>query len=286
MMGRSVAVMALALALALPAAGQEVMYGSTGSGSPRGAFGTVSQTDGTFSLLGDPTSGARENLVGISFDSTGRLFGVVVVSDSGDASTLIEINPNDGLLISTIGPIRDASGGDVKIVDLATQPGTDTLFGIDNDDDTDGAQLWTIDKTTAVATQIGSTGVNRGGIAFGPDGTLYLASTSSELARLDPATGKPIGNVGTIDGCMDGLAVRPSDGALFGTECDGRDIYRINVSSGALTKIGSPDDDTADLAFKLGPQSAPAPALSLLAMAMLAAGLAATGVARLAGQRR
>ena len=75
-MGRSIAVMGLILTLALPAAAQEVMFGSTGTGTPNGALGTVDQTNGDFTLLGDPT-GSNDKLVGLSFDSTGRLFGVV-----------------------------------------------------------------------------------------------------------------------------------------------------------------------------------------------------------------
>src|SRR5713101_2063501 len=98
--GRSIAVGGIVVALALPAAGQEVMFGSTGFGTPRGVFGTVDQTNGDFALIGDPTSGS-ENLVGISFDSTGRLFGVVVTPETS-TSTLIEINPSTGALVSTI----------------------------------------------------------------------------------------------------------------------------------------------------------------------------------------
>jgi outer membrane protein assembly factor BamB len=279
--GRSIAVIAVVLALGLPAAGQEIMYGSTGFGTPRGAFGTVDQTNANFTLIGDPTSGSSQNLVGISFDSTGRLFGVVVGGESG-GSALIEINPSNGSLISAIGAVHD-SEDNVRIVDLATQPGSDTLFGID-----DSGQLWTIDKGTAVATLIGSTGIDRGGIAFGPDGTLYLASVNSQLARLDPATGLVIGTPIDLSDCFDGLAVRPSDDALFGTACDSNDIYRINAATGDLTLLGSPDNDTADLAFKIAPPGlpVPAPALSPAALAALAACLATAGVVLLARRRR
>ena len=276
---RSIVVMGLMFALALPAAGQETMYGSTGGGTPQGTLGTVDQTNGNFTLIGDPTSGSRDNLVGISFDSTGRLFGVVVFFDSS-GSTLIEINPNNGLLITTIGDIEDSSMNRLRIVDLATQPGSDALFGIDSN-----GKLWRINKDTAVATLVGDTGIARGGIAFAPDGTLYLASVSNELVRLDPATGLPIGTPLDLTDCIDGLAVRPSDGALFGTACDSNDIYRIDAATGALTLLGSPDNDTTDLAFKLAPLGVRAPTLSPAALLMLAACLAAIGVARLAKRR-
>ena len=102
---RAIAVIGFVVALALPVVGQEVMYGSTGFETPQGAFGIVSQTNGDFTLLGDPTP-SGQNLVGISFDSTGRLFGVFVKASGGGGSTLIEINPNTGLLVLTIGPVR------------------------------------------------------------------------------------------------------------------------------------------------------------------------------------
>lgn len=281
----SIAVIGILWALALPASGLEIMYAGTGSGPVNGALGTVDIATGAFTFIGDPTtSSTKANLVGISFDSTGRLFGSVVDGDNG-MSTLIEINPNDGTLLSTIGLIHDVAtdvDNDVRIVDLATQPGTDTLFGIDS-----SAVLWTINKSDASATKVGDTGLFRGGIAFGPDGTLYLATVASSLlTRLDPATGQTIGSLIPMNDCIDGLAARPSDGALFGTACDSNTIYSIDKTTGDLTALGpDPDYDTADLAFRIGPAGLQAPALSSAAIAALGACLAVVGVALLARRR-
>ncbi len=281
---RSIAVIGILWALALPASGLEIMYAGTGSGPVNGALGTVDIATGAFTFIGDPTSSTKAKLVGISFDTTGRLFGSVVDGDNG-MSTLIEINPNDGTLVSTIGPIHDVDtdvDNDVRIVDLATQPGTNVLFGIDN-----SAVLWTIDKSDASAKKVGDTGLLRGGIAFGPDGTLYLATIGSDLlTRLDPATGQQIGSLLSMSDCIDGLAVRPSDGALFGTACESNTIYSIDKATGDLTALGpNPDYDTADLAFKIAPPGLQTPALSFAAIAALAACLATAGVVLLARRR-
>lgn len=281
---RSIVVIGFVLALALPAAGQEVMYGCIGFGTPNGAFGTVDQTNGNFTLIGDPTSG-DDHLSGLAFDSSGRLFATIPTSvNSEKATTLIEINPNDGSLKLIIGHVLNGTTN-LRITDLATQPSTDRLFGIDNN-----GSLFTINKSTAAATLIGPTTLDEGGIAFDPDGTLYLATTGSKLARLDPATAKPIVGQPMLDltDCIDGLAVRPSDGALFGTACeDNNAIYLINAATGELTLLGKPDNfDATDLAFKIAPLGVRAPAVSPAALALIAAGLAAGGVVALTKRRR
>ncbi len=256
---------------AAPVAAQ-VMYGSTAGD---GLVGIVDQTNGDFTLLGDPT--ATGALSGLTFDTAGRLFGSVP-ADSSCCSSLIEINPSNGSLIATIGDIQTGAGGHLRIVDLAAQPSTSTLFGIDKN-----GVLYTIDKTTAVATLVGNTGLSKGGIAFAPNGTLYLANTDSDLAQLDPATGAPIGPVLNTGECIDGLGVRPTDGQLFATECDGNSIFRIDPVSGNATFIGSPNDDTADLAFQIGPRSS-APALSYPALAITAMLLLAFASRRIAAR--
>ena len=87
-------------------------------------------------------------------------------------------------------------GTSLVINDLAIQPGTDVLFGTAINVGTNTNNLYTIDKTTAVATFIGDTGVIGATLAFGPDGTLYQTSAEfgdweflrAFLNTLDPAT--------------------------------------------------------------------------------------------------
>jgi hypothetical protein len=82
------------------------------------------------------------------------------------------------------------------------------------------------------------------------------------------------------------LAVRRSDGALFGTACESsRNIERIDPTTGDGTLVGTPDDDVVDLAFTIAPQGLRAPALSSAALAALAACFTIAGVVLL-GRRR
>lgn len=240
----------------------DTMYGG-GSGQQDGKFGIVDQATGDFTVLGDPTVDAGEGLSGIAFGTDGRLWGSVPQGgggNSGGPTNLIEIDPVTGQLINDVGPIKTPGGDDLRIVDLALQPSTNTLFGLDID-----GKIYTLDKGTAVATLVGDPGVtNRGGIAFSPFGIFYLVEGGgSHLWRIDPATGATIGSAIDISDspCLDGLAVRPSDGVLFATECDGRAIVRINPVTGDSVQIDPADreDDVADLAFRITrPTSTPA----------------------------
>jgi len=152
----------------------------------------------------------------------------------------MELEPLTGVVLDTIGIVADASAG-VWILALSVQPGTDVLYGIGLGITRDGyyddpPKLWTIDKSTAVATLIASEvpagcgeascsswGSN---LAFAPDGTLYHIFSDRypfgpppELMTLDPRTGAEISSVPTDDPISNfwnsaGLAVR-SDGIIF-----------------------------------------------------------------------
>ncbi len=255
------------------------MYGSTNNrvAGAVGAVGIVDQTTGVFTLRGDPTPG-DDVLAGIDFDSLGQLFGVDNPSGQGNPSVLIRINPNTGALDATIGTVTDSvSTTGVRIVDLAVQPGTNVLFGISQ-----VGLLYRINTGTAIATLVGDTGLGSFslGLAFAPGGTLY-ATSGSTLYTLNPNTALPLTTKATDGPCIDGLAVRPSDGLLFGTECDGNSVQRIDPSTGVTTFIGPADThapDTADLAFQ--PRPAPsvnAPAFSHRGLTGLAALLLVCG---------
>jgi hypothetical protein len=274
------AVVALATFAITTRVAAQPMYGSTNNrvAGAVGAVGIVDQTTGAFSFIGDPTPG-NDVLAGIDFNSVGQLFGVDNPSGSANPSVLIRINPSTGVLDAAIGTVTDSvSTNGVRIVDLAFQPGTDVLFGISQD-----ALLYRINTATAVATLVGATGLGSFslGLAFAPNGTLY-ATSGSTLAQLDPNTGLPLTTMAMTGPCIDGLAVRPSDGILFGTECDGSSVQRIDPTTGVATFIGPPnsaDPDTADLAF-FRPLASPvrAPAVSGRGLASLAALLLVCGV--------
>jgi hypothetical protein len=200
---------------------------------------TIDQSDGSVTHL-------RESIIllGLAFESTGRLFAigcvrVIPISFCSDARDfdLMELDPVTGATLDTIGPVTNASGTALLITALSVQPGTNVLYGYGEDRLSPRLGIWTIDRSTAAATLVTS-GVPAGcssfsscsrsifgvnGLAFAPNGTLYhywQAASSfphdNELMTLDPSTGAEITSV-PFDDFKVGpapLAVR-SDGTVF-----------------------------------------------------------------------
>jgi len=248
-----------------------ILYGGVGGLPPGegstnvGALVIVDQTTAALTVVGSPEPGTR--LSGIAFDSTGALY----ASTEGTAlppitSTLIRIDPDTGGLISVIGPITDGPGGPaIGVADLAVQPGTDVLFGIRAPTDLLGrpGRLYTIDKTTGVATLVGATPARRDSIAFAPGGTLYEAGFTPPpappvpptLYTLNPANAAVLTSVPTSppNDNYGALAVRPTDSVLFGGDGAGGFIFIVDPSTGNRTQVGSSTGDTsiASLSFRV-----------------------------------
>jgi len=169
------------------------MIGSTAHPSSEppnpGSITLVSQTDGSQALIGTPTTSG--SLSGLDFDFNGILWGTNnndVPGISFPVSTLMEINPNTGDLISSV-PVTDSTGAPVGIQDLGVQPGTNVLFGTTVLDGPFGAgALVTIDKSTGVATFVGTiqSGPDIFSIDFAPDGTLYEHGCNNTLRTINP----------------------------------------------------------------------------------------------------
>jgi len=251
---------------------------------------TIDQNDGSITWL-DPQF---VNFKGLAFDSDGRLFatdcgpvGVLIgCSQSESASVLMKLDPVSGAILDTIGTVTDASGFRPTIETLSVQPGTDVLYGFGGYFSSGDVEMWTIDKSTAMATLVasfgpcipsGSTPSRRGcgrGYGFAPDGTLYhLASnfTGAEawLITLDPSTGALITSTPLDQPSGEGatLAVR-SDGTLFSSvfavirfpnpcrTCPPLDppyeivinLRTIDPLTGAVTEVGG-GGPISDLAF-------------------------------------
>ena len=220
------------------------LYGVVGFGSSTnvGAVLLVDDTTGAGLVLGTPVAGT--GLSGVVFDATGRLFATTVAG--GSVSDLIEIDPDSGALLTNFGTINDGVN-DLRIADLAVQPGSDDLYGVA----APNGRLYTIDKATAAATLIGDPGLgDTGGLAFAPDGTLYaMAAASQRLLTLDPATGAILTNVAADRG-LDGLVVR-DDGVIFGTQTGMSDLIVTIATNGMTTVVGNTGaGDTSDLAFR------------------------------------
>jgi hypothetical protein len=242
---------------------------------------TLYGTNGDHLVAIDPNDGSITPLApqpgfwfsGLAFDSAGRLFatGCSREGDSRPCSTvstplLMELDPLTGEVVDVIGPVTDVSDSGVRITVLSVQPETDLLFGFDRPF-LASSRIWTIDKSTAVATLVTSE-VPAGcgdhcspdmAFSFAPDGTLLHIARyffNIVLMALDPSTGaelssEPIGPA-SYNG---GLAVR-SDGILFTAHSPiARPVppffilMTIDPLTGAVTNVGAGEGRVYDLAF-------------------------------------
>jgi hypothetical protein len=314
-----VASVALLLPSVVPAA---EIYIGIAPGSPSatvdpGVLIRASDTTGSGVVVGDafPSDHAK-GYGGLAFDSTGNLWATVGIDDAGGfgdeygtlASTLVQIDPATGSVIQTIGPIHDATNASIGIVDLAIQPGTNVLFGINTSKDV-GPQpcdqcLYTIDALSGLATLVGmpaqgSTRVGVLGLTFTPDGTLYgngipfgYGGQTTYLYTMNPLNGSVLStetvvrdpndpNPSPSSMAANGLGARPADGTIFGTLCCTNEIvYHDNATHlwRVLGSTGLPNGNTyADLAF--APTAVPTPLPASI-------WLFGSGLAALVGLRR
>lgn len=200
----------------------DALHGVAGAATESIGVVGIDQADASITPLpGEP--GFYQDL---AFDSSGRLFATTTCPDFPDGhpscqssppSVLVELDPLTGTLESTIGPVTDASGHQPILVSLTAQPGTGRLYGIE----AGASGIWTIDRSTGVATRLPSPAFGTG-LAFGPDGTLYHSASllaPGFLLTLDPGTGALLGSVAVVTGSPFGLAVR-SDGVVFAIAVD------------------------------------------------------------------
>ena len=236
---------------------QEVMYAGVGRGSgvnPGGVL-LVDQTTGAGTLLADPITPG--GLTGLDFDGSGRLWGSKIDGPLGNrVSDLVQINPDDGSLISSIGITYN--GIPISIGDLAVQPGTDLIYGVHSNSDATsfpGGLIFTISPATGVATLVGNPNQNRnGGLGFTDDGRLFYLEFN-QLHELNPANATILSTTNLNFGGHDGLGIRPSDGVFFasrnGAGTLGDEIRIIDPVAGTSTLIGQTGAGNAsDLAFR------------------------------------
>jgi len=266
--------------------------GQKGTSTNTGALVIINPVNAAITVIGVPSPGI--GISGLTFDSNGNLWGSTQVGGGiqpppdTTTSNLIQINPLTGALISSV-PITTSTGSSLSIADLATQPGTNMIFGIQSPNDVNfnfpDANLYTISKTTGVATLVGNTGVFFGSIAFAPNGTLYMTSadlagtvttvfacpvsdtaqTNCALSTLNPTTAATLTSVGTADfysalGISNGGVIWAGNGAGDlgpGTGQFFAGISTLNPATGAATFIGNTGTDfVGDIAFVPTPEPA------------------------------
>lgn len=264
----------LLIGMTVPAINGSVLYGglgghNNGDSTNDGALAFVNQTTGAVSVIG-PTGVPR--ISGLAFDSTGALFAASQTAGGFppppapvSPSLLLRLNPITGAQLYSV-PITDG-GVPISIADLAVQPGTGALFGIRGPaDQLNGqGQLYTINKTTGVATLLGNTGDFFASIAFAPNGTLYMTSAdlgmmgqdvNIALKTINPTNAATLTTV-PLNHFFGALGIRPEDGAIFGGTGDHAELFTINPTTGAETLIGSTGRNfVGDLAFAPIPEPA------------------------------
>lgn len=240
--------------------GQQTLYGGNEwlqFESPNtGWLVTVNPENASVTKIGKPAG--VERISGLAFDAAGTLWATSMTgtpSGTVRTSTLLKLNPADGSLIETIGPVLDGPGGSPMAIEtIAFHPQTGSLYANRGIGDLAhrGGDIYRIDPATAVATLVvdNNNAFQLGAITFAPDGTLYYATAlypnqpgaSPKLQTLDPQTGAVLTSVATPR-YYKALAVR-DDGTLFGASSvnnissDTDDFFRIDPSSGDNTFLG------------------------------------------------
>jgi len=259
----------------------DTLYGGAGRGSvfEPGAIVIIDQSDGTQTLLSIPVDG----ISGLVFDPSGRLFGIVPTVGFSSISTLVELDPDSGNLLNTIGEVTLPGTGGLKISDLASDPITGDLVAVTAAGDLTfgNSFLFILDKNNAEATLIGDMGRGPSDvspIAFGPDGTFYshCRNCGNLLLIIDPTDASQIDQIplNPSEG-LDGLAVR-SDGVIFGSRSGlggPEETFTIDAATGAVTSVGPGARAIGDLAFAPFTQQVGGELLSLDTTALLVAGI-------------
>jgi hypothetical protein len=270
------AVMSLALALATAAQGA-VIYAATAAGAA-GQLVTLDSATGAVVQLIGPTNdaaGANYGITGMAFHpTTGVLYGSSANSDPLTAAKLVTIDPATGQ-VTLIGLFNAGNPGTraATMTDLAFDT-AGNLYGVGS---VGGPQLFSINIATGQATQVGATSMTSttgGGLAFGPDSTLYGTPTASTFGTYNTTTGtfsnianptKPAGGgYGALDFDENGILYGLNVGS--GTPPPSH-LVTINPATGAVTDLGASLGQLDSIAIRV-----PEPASA--AMAVMALGFA------------
>ncbi|MFT3788940.1 MAG: choice-of-anchor D domain-containing protein [Tepidisphaeraceae bacterium] len=179
---------------------------------------TVDVSTGATTIVGNTS----RTLYDIAFDKTGQLFAI------DDASNLYKVNKTSAALtlVGNFGKFANA---------LVFSP-TGTLYAAGSN------SFFSINPTTAARTDIADLDgrSSAGDLAFAGDGRLYLSTTDGKLDRIDPATGAFTSIGATGFSSVFGLAYGP-DGVMYGLSNSSREIFKLNLTTGAGTKISKLD---------------------------------------------
>ena len=157
----------------------------------------------------------------------------------GNLSNLYILNPTNGSIISTVGPIG------FSITGLAIDPTTGVLYGSTSRNGAPTGNLVTIDQTTGTGTLVGSYGVpnhTMADLTFTSNGTLYGWAESSldDLHTINKSTGAAtdVGNAG-ISTFGSGLAANSADVIYFTGSGASGPLRIVNKTTGLPTTVAT-----------------------------------------------
>ena len=167
-----------------------------------------------------------------------------VATGQGPSAQLYTVNPATAAA-TLVGDIT-LGGSVLTITGLAFHPLTGVLYGVTGNENGPAGKLVTIDRTTGLATLVGSLAVNgetaagASDISFDANGTLYAWKTGGgPLGLVDVGTAAvtPIGS--SLNGTGgNGLAFAP-DGSLYVAGPPTGSLSRVDPATGALTAVAT-----------------------------------------------
>ena len=221
----------LATLLAMPAAGQNILgvLGGTAVGADdAGAVVRIDPDTGAATVLGIPIPG--ESLTGVAVTGSGRVLASTATFTGG--SRLIEIDPETGALVATIGDFL--VGSDPLVVhDLTFDPAAGKLYGLSI-----GASRAAIRSGAGDGQGTGG-GRGRGGARFAGSGSSVAIAGGSPtdvnaVFEIDPATAACT-YLGTPTGAPTGfLASAFLNGSLWAKAADSPTLFEIDPATGAI----------------------------------------------------
>lgn len=193
----------------------------------------LNTSSGTATVIGTGFGAGYGDIEGLAFDPVALTLYGINTDPVGNNPRLVTVNTTSGIA-SPVGAVlrEDLRGA------LAFDTERRRLYGADR------LGLLRLDTSNGRGSSIGQLGFDQlDDIAYNPaSGVLYGVVSDSDggkLITIDLATGTatPVGSLG-ISCCVDGLAFKPSNGALYALDTATGNLLSINVNTGAASVVG------------------------------------------------
>jgi hypothetical protein len=255
----------LGIITAISRADAQTLYGATSGG--HGELYTLDpSTGGIVRDIGplNDSGAVNYSVTGLAFNP---LTGVLYGSTGGVSGTkLLTINPANG----SVTVVGSFNAGSATMTDLAFDA-SGNLYGISS---SGGANLFTINVSTAAATKVGGSGVaftEGGGLAISSAGIFYSAPIPGEYGTYDPGTGaythitapaNPAGASGSYVALAFNGSILYGDDLVAGSGGGVTHLVTIDPATGTVTDIGPSVTHLDAIAFQPA-AAASAPSLGI-----------------------